>query len=60
MGSKADGHSFPSPVASGRKARDIIDTARENVAKMICGKPQDIIFTSGGTEVKFLNRLTVF
>ncbi|XP_027960963.1 selenocysteine lyase isoform X4 [Eumetopias jubatus] len=50
MGSKADGHSFPSPVASGRKAKDIIDTARENVAKMICGKPQDIIFTSGGTE----------
>ncbi|XP_038291853.1 selenocysteine lyase isoform X4 [Canis lupus familiaris] len=50
MGSKADGHSFPSPVASGRKAKDIIDTARENIAKMIGGKPQDIIFTSGGTE----------
>ncbi|XP_027446102.1 selenocysteine lyase isoform X1 [Zalophus californianus] len=39
-----------SPYPAGRKAKDIIDTARENVAKMICGKPQDIIFTSGGTE----------
>uniref|UniRef100_A0A8C0TBD1 Selenocysteine lyase n=1 Tax=Canis lupus familiaris TaxID=9615 RepID=A0A8C0TBD1_CANLF len=35
---------------TGRKAKDIIDTARENIAKMIGGKPQDIIFTSGGTE----------
>ncbi|XP_032211211.1 selenocysteine lyase isoform X1 [Mustela erminea] len=39
-----------SPYPAGRKAKDIIDTARENVAKMIGGKPQDIIFTSGGTE----------
>eukprot|EP00069_Balaena_mysticetus_P012658 bmy_21794T0 len=50
MGSKADGHSFPSPVASGRKAKEIINAARENIAKMIGGRPQDMIFTSGGTE----------
>ncbi|XP_062957192.1 selenocysteine lyase isoform X2 [Cynocephalus volans] len=54
MGSKAEGHSFPSPVASGRKAKDIINTARENLAKMIGGKSQDIIFTSGGTEANNL------
>ncbi|XP_072575129.1 selenocysteine lyase isoform X2 [Vulpes vulpes] len=39
-----------SPYPAGRKAKDIIDSARENIAKMIGGKPQDIIFTSGGTE----------
>uniref|UniRef100_A0A0D9R197 Selenocysteine lyase n=1 Tax=Chlorocebus sabaeus TaxID=60711 RepID=A0A0D9R197_CHLSB len=35
---------------AGRKAKDIINAARESLAKMIGGKPQDIIFTSGGTE----------
>ncbi|XP_046938687.1 selenocysteine lyase isoform X1 [Lynx rufus] len=39
-----------SPYPTGKKAKDIIDTARDNLAKMIGGKPQDIIFTSGGTE----------
>ncbi|XP_006866882.1 PREDICTED: selenocysteine lyase [Chrysochloris asiatica] len=39
-----------SSYPAGRKAKDIINTARENLAKMIGGKPQDIIFTSGGTE----------
>uniref|UniRef100_A0A8B9YET3 Selenocysteine lyase n=1 Tax=Bos mutus grunniens TaxID=30521 RepID=A0A8B9YET3_BOSMU len=34
----------------GRKAKEIINTARENLAKMIGGQPQDVIFTSGGTE----------
>ena len=38
-------------VPPGRKAKEIINTARENVAKMIGGQPQDVIFTSGGTEV---------
>lgn len=47
-------------VSRGKKAKDIIDTARDSLAKMIGGKPQDIIFTSGGTEVKSLDRLTVF
>uniref|UniRef100_G1LPK1 Selenocysteine lyase n=1 Tax=Ailuropoda melanoleuca TaxID=9646 RepID=G1LPK1_AILME len=44
-----------SPYPAGRKAKDIIDTARENIAKMIGGRPQDIIFTSGGTEVTWTN-----
>ncbi|XP_033085583.1 selenocysteine lyase isoform X4 [Trachypithecus francoisi] len=35
---------------AGKKAKDIINAARESLAKMIGGKPQDIIFTSGGTE----------
>lgn len=39
-------------IFQGRKAKDIINTARASLAKMIGGKPQDIIFTSGGTEVK--------
>ncbi|XP_063501884.1 selenocysteine lyase isoform X3 [Symphalangus syndactylus] len=39
-----------SPYSAGRKAKDIINAARESLAKMIAGKPQDIIFTSGGTE----------
>ena len=41
-------------VLQGRKAKDIINAARASLAKMIGGKPQDIIFTSGGTEVKLL------
>uniref|UniRef100_G1LPL0 Selenocysteine lyase n=1 Tax=Ailuropoda melanoleuca TaxID=9646 RepID=G1LPL0_AILME len=48
-----------SPYPAGRKAKDIIDTARENIAKMIGGRPQDIIFTSGGTEVSCFIRLTL-
>ncbi|XP_062957186.1 selenocysteine lyase isoform X1 [Cynocephalus volans] len=43
-----------SPYPAGRKAKDIINTARENLAKMIGGKSQDIIFTSGGTEANNL------
>ncbi len=34
----------------GRKARGLIETAREHVAKLINASPQEIIFTSGGTE----------
>ncbi|XP_012504277.1 PREDICTED: selenocysteine lyase [Propithecus coquereli] len=41
---------LPSPLAPGRKAKDIINAARESLAKMVGGAPQDIIFTSGGTE----------
>ncbi|XP_051694209.1 selenocysteine lyase isoform X1 [Oryctolagus cuniculus] len=37
-------------LACGRKAKDIINAARENVAKMIGANPRDIVFTSGGTE----------
>ncbi|XP_005361748.1 selenocysteine lyase isoform X1 [Microtus ochrogaster] len=39
-----------SSYEAGRKAKDIINTARASLAKMIGGKPQDIVFTSGGTE----------
>ncbi|XP_063058071.1 selenocysteine lyase isoform X2 [Engraulis encrasicolus] len=36
------------------KARDIINLARESVSRMVGGKPEDIIFTSGGTEANNL------
>ncbi|KAF7462172.1 selenocysteine lyase isoform X2 [Marmota flaviventris] len=39
-----------SPYTAGKKAKDIINAARESLANMIGGKPQDIVFTSGGTE----------
>lgn len=39
-----------SPYPAGKKAKDVISAARETLANMIGGKPQDIIFTSGGTE----------
>jgi cysteine desulfurase len=34
----------------GQRARAVVETAREQVAALIGGKPQEIIFTSGGTE----------
>lgn len=34
----------------GREARNAIDIAREHVAKLINAKPEEIFFTSGGTE----------
>ncbi|KAM5229425.1 selenocysteine lyase [Ctenodactylus gundi] len=39
-----------SSYVAGRKAKDIINASRDTLAKMIGGKPQDVIFTSGGTE----------
>lgn len=53
----------PSPVAAGarggaagshpagRKAKELIGCARESLARMVGGRPEDIVFTSGGTEV---------
>lgn len=35
----------------GLKCKNSIEEARRHVALMISGKPEDIIFTSGGTEV---------
>uniref|UniRef100_A0A8C3SLU2 Selenocysteine lyase n=1 Tax=Chelydra serpentina TaxID=8475 RepID=A0A8C3SLU2_CHESE len=37
-----------------RKAKEIINEARESLAQMVVGRPQDIIFTSGGTEANNL------
>ncbi|MBN3295578.1 SCLY lyase, partial [Amia calva] len=34
----------------GKKAKDIINQARENIARMVGGQADDIIFMSGGTE----------
>lgn len=43
-----------SSYTAGQKAKEIIDLARENVALMVGGRPEDIIFTSGGTEANNL------
>jgi len=41
----------PSSVhAEGRRARGIVETAREQVAALIKAKPSEIVFTSGATE----------
>ncbi|CAM5139589.1 unnamed protein product [Eretmochelys imbricata] len=43
-----------SSYTAGRKAKEIINEARESLAQMVGGRPQDIIFTSGGTEANNL------
>ncbi|NXY65988.1 SCLY lyase, partial [Callaeas wilsoni] len=35
---------------AGRKAKELISSARESLARMLGGCPEDIVFTSGGTE----------
>ena len=35
---------------TGQKARSAVETAREQVAALIGAQPQEIVFTSGGTE----------
>ncbi len=45
----------PSSVHSeGRKARRLVEDAREAVAKAVGGRPQDVVFSSGGTEANAL------
>jgi cysteine desulfurase len=39
-----------SPYELGTKAREAIEAAREEVAKLINASPKEVIFTSGGTE----------
>lgn len=39
---------------AGAKAKALINQSRENVARMVGGKAEDIIFTSGGTEANNL------
>ena len=36
--------------AAGRKAKDLISWSRRKVADMVCADPDDVFFTSGGTE----------
>jgi cysteine desulfurase len=44
-------HGNPSSIhASGRRARQGLDEARETIAGLIGAKPREIVFTSGGTE----------
>lgn len=44
-------HGNPSSIhASGRRARQGLDEAREEIATLIGAKPREIVFTSGGTE----------
>lgn len=38
-------------LSVGAKAKAIINQSRENVARLVGGRAEDIIFTSGGTEV---------
>ncbi|WGR92270.1 cysteine desulfurase [Bradyrhizobium sp. ISRA443] len=45
----------PSSVHSeGRKARRLVEDARAAVAKAVGGRPQDVVFSSGGTEANAL------
>jgi cysteine desulfurase len=39
-----------SPHAEGRRARAIVEDAREDVAALVGAKPAEVVFTSGGTE----------
>ena len=41
----------------GRKARALLDDARDRAAQFLGAKPSEIIFTSGGTEA---NNLAIF
>ncbi len=50
-------HSWGNPAslhASGRAARDVVETAREAVAGLVGSSPRDVILTSGGTEANNL------
>jgi len=51
FGNPSSSHEF------GKKARQIIESARKKVAKLIEADPEEIIFTSGGTES---NNLAIF
>ena len=45
----------PTMFPSGAKAKALICKARKDVATMVGGTAEDIIFTSGGTEVRHWN-----
>jgi cysteine desulfurase len=55
MLSAADVSGNPSSVhAQGRAARRLVEHARAQVAALVGAKPQDVVFTSGGTEANML------
>ena len=39
-----------SPHAEGRRARGLVEDAREQVAALVGARPAEVVFTSGGTE----------
>src|SRR5438034_10214575 len=39
-----------SPHAEGRRARALVEDARESVAALVGARPSEVVFTSGGTE----------
>ncbi|XP_060096845.1 selenocysteine lyase isoform X1 [Heteronotia binoei] len=43
-----------SSYTAGQRAKEIISEARQSLARMVGGQPQDIIFISGGTEANNL------
>lgn len=46
-----DAHGNPSSVhAEGRRARAIVETAREQVAALVGARPAEVVFSSGATE----------
>lgn len=48
-------HGNPSSIhAEGRAARDLIERSRKHVADLVAGRPEEIVFTSGGTEADCL------
>src|SRR5690606_40032037 len=40
--------------AAGRRARDAVEDARESVARLVGARPDEVVFTSGGTEANDL------
>jgi len=50
----AEGGNPSSVHASGRAARARIERARASIAKAVCARSEDLIFTSGGTEANNL------
>src|SRR5262249_41512967 len=51
--SAAEGEIYGNPSslhAAGRAAREVVERARREVAALVCALPEEIVFTSGGTE----------
>jgi cysteine desulfurase len=48
-------HGNPSSIhTEGRAARDLIERSRRHVADLVAGRPEEVVFTSGGTEADCL------